>query len=90
MTPEFTIKKIRGDWTTRGVIDNLNRRRELKVAIVNGVAMPTDITGTRPEPDCVPLRRYSDGEIHPGGAGVGFLPDDGEIERIGNPAFDDQ
>lgn len=87
---EMTIQiyRIRGDWMRDGYIDNLDRRRMMEIAIVDGRAYATDMEG-QPETRDPPLELDEDGAIrHVGAKGCGFFqPDDVEIARIGRDKF---
>lgn len=79
---------IRGDWMTNGFIENLNRRRALDVAIVDGRAYLLDVDEHTPDLSR-PVRLDVAGEICGWGASTSFSPDPGEIARLGVPVPED-
>lgn len=79
----YTTHRIRGDWMSDGYIDNLGGGRLLVIAVVDGRAHDVDDAGHVLDV----LTLHSDGEIRGWGAGVGFGPDAGELDRIGRNLF---
>lgn len=83
MTMAIRMHRITGDWTINDYVDNLDRRRELRIAIIDGVAWDID--------DCErPTNKItltSEDTLTAWGAGVEFLPDAGEVDRIGREHF---
>jgi len=78
--------RIAGDWMVNGYIDNLGRKRALSIAVVNGRAYDLDYSG-QPDLREPPLTIDIDGAIEVGGGSVTFLPDAGEIDRVGRHLF---
>lgn len=77
-TPELTVCRLKGDHMHHGYIDNSNRPSRLEVVVKDGVLYGTDHDGYV-HWDALPV---TDGEIVIGSDWT-FLPDRGELVRIG-------
>lgn len=85
MTKIITIK---GDYTINGYLSS-DDPRYLSVALIEGVAHDADLVGIIPGSHRheASLRIDADGALCAWGAGIAFLPDAGEIERVGRQHF---
>lgn len=83
MTKIITIK---GNYTINGYLSS-DHPRYLSVALIEGVAHDADLLDVIPASHEACLRMDADGALCAWGAGVAFLPDDGEIERVGPHHF---
>ena len=77
--------KVKGDWLVNGYIDNLNRPRTLEIVVVEGRAYDAGLYGG-PDDDGR-LALTAAGELKAWGSAVAFLPDGGEIERLGGASI---
>ena len=77
--------RIKGDWMQAGVIDNLNRSRVLDILVVDGKAYDPELHGL--PNDAGRLELTPDDELTAWGAGASFLPDAGELDRVGRHIF---
>lgn len=83
----ITRYRIKGDWLVDGIVDNLNRSRHLDFAVVDGRAYDYDTAG-RPDVQFGQINLIPGGELKGWGAGIGFQPDDGELDRVGRHVFE--
>jgi hypothetical protein len=80
------VRRLAGDWMVDGYVSNLNRPRRLEVLMVEGEGYVVGEYGYllgRDFDDVRPVELDADGAIRASGAGVTFLPDDGEMARVG-------
>lgn len=79
---------IKGNYTVDGYLSG-DHSRHLTVALIEGVAYDADLMDITPASHRheAALRIDADGALRAWGTGVAFLPDDGEIERVGLQHF---
>lgn len=84
---QFIARKgeIDGDWLSSRCVDNSDRQRRLRFLIVDGKAYDDGLYGL-PD-DAGRLSINGDDEIQGWGAATAFLPDAGELDRIGRDIF---
>lgn len=77
------LRRIKGDWMEDGYINNLGRPRRLEIVVIDGKGWVVNAYGyLHDSGETTPVVLDADGAI-PLGAGWSFLPDAGELERVG-------